>query len=145
MTTDTIRHAFLTTLVGVFLPLICLFPGRGLAQDQVVLTNGQREYQQYCSVCHGKEGKGDGPMANLLKKQPPNLTQLTKKNNGQYPFWRVYRTIDGRDEVMAHGSRTMPIWGAHFLVQEGGKPLDDNLVLGRILSLVYYLESIQQK
>jgi hypothetical protein len=84
-------------------------------------------------------------MAEMLKKQPADLTQLTKKNNGQYPFWRVYRTIDGREEVMAHGSRTMPIWGAHFLIEEGGRPLDDNLVLGRILSLVYYLESIQEK
>jgi mono/diheme cytochrome c family protein len=145
MTTDTIRHAFFAALVGGFLTFVCLFPAHGLAQDQVVLTNGHREYQQYCVVCHGKEAKGNGPMAEMLKHRPADLTQLTKKNNGQYPFWRVYRTIDGREEVMAHGSRIMPIWGAHFLIEEGGMPLDDNLVLGRILSLVYYLESIQEK
>lgn len=145
MTTHTTRHALVAALVGGSLTLICLFPGRGLAQDQVVLTNGQREFQYYCAVCHGKEAKGNGPMAEMLKKQPADLTQLTKKNKGQYPFWRVYRTIDGREEVMAHGPRTMPVWGAHFLTEEGGRPLDDNLVLGRILSLVYYLESLQEK
>jgi mono/diheme cytochrome c family protein len=145
MTTDTRRNAFIVTVVGVVLTLVCLFPGHGLAQDQVVLTNGQREYQNYCSVCHGNEGKRNGSLAEILKRQPADLTQLTKKNDGQYPFWRVYRTIDGRNEVMAHGSRTMPIWGTHFLIEEGGNPRDDNLVLGRILSLVYYPESIQQK
>ena len=110
-----------------------------------MITNGYHEYHQYCTVCHGKEGKGTGPMAEMLKQQPSDLTRLTKKNGGQYPFWRVYRTIDGRDEVMAHGPRPMPLWGAHFLIEEGGQPLDNNLVLGRILSLVYYLESIQEK
>jgi hypothetical protein len=84
-------------------------------------------------------------MADLLKKPPANLTVLSKKNNGQFPFWRVYRTIDGREEIMAHGTRAMPIWGSHFLMQEGGAPLDEHTVLGRILALVYYVESIQEK
>jgi hypothetical protein len=84
-------------------------------------------------------------MADLLKKAPANLTQLSEKNGGQYPFWRVYRTIDGREEVMAHGPRTMPIWGARFLSEEGGAPLDEHTVLGRILALVYYVESLQKK
>jgi hypothetical protein len=84
-------------------------------------------------------------MVELLKKPAPDLTQLSKKNNGQFPFWRVYRTIDGRDEVMSHGTRTMPVWGAQFLSQEGGAPPDEDRVLGRILSLVYYLESLQDK
>jgi hypothetical protein len=84
-------------------------------------------------------------MADLLKKPPPDLTQLSKRNGGQFPFWRVYRTIDGREEVMAHGPRTMPVWGADFMSQAGGGTLDENRVLGRILSLVYYLESLQDK
>lgn len=115
------------------------------AQEQVVLTSGKLEYQQYCATCHGADGKGNGPMAELWKQPPADLTQLSKKNKGQFPFWRVYRTIDGREEVTAHGPRAMPIWGAHFLMQEGGMPLDEHLVLGRILALVYYLESIQEQ
>jgi len=120
-------------------------PGRVSAQEQVVLTSGKLEYQQYCASCHGTEGKGNGPMSSLWKKPPADLTLLSQKHNGQFPFWRVYRTIDGREEVMSHGPRAMPIWGAHFLMQEGGAPLDEHTVLGRILALVYYVESLQTK
>lgn len=119
--------------------------GRVDAQEQGVLNSGKQEFQHYCATCHGESGRGDGPMAELLRKPPANLTQLSKKNGGQFPFWRIYRTVDGREEVMAHGSRTMPVWGAHFLVEEGGAPSDEETVLGRILALVYYLESIQEK
>jgi hypothetical protein len=132
---------------GIVLLVLCcpLLLGRSLAQEQVVLTSGKVEYQQYCATCHGSEGEGDGPLAGLLKKKPADLTQLRGKNNGQFPFWRVYRTVDGREEVMAHGVRTMPVWGSHFLSEEGGAPLDEERVLGRILALVYYLESLQVK
>jgi hypothetical protein len=84
-------------------------------------------------------------MSELWKKPPADLTLLSRKHNGQFPFWRVYHTIDGREEVIEHGSRAMPIWGAHFLMQEGGAPLDEHTVLGRILALVYYVESLQAK
>lgn len=125
--------------------VFCLQPEHGLPQEQDVLMNGQREYQQSCAVCHGQDGSGSGPMAELLKKPPPNLTQLRKNNQGQFPFWRVYRMIDGREEVMAHGTRTMPVWGAHFLSEAGGGPPNEERTLGRILSLVYYLESLQDQ
>ena len=115
------------------------------AQEQVVLTSGKLEYQDYCATCHGPAGKGNGPMSELWKKPPADLTQLSKKNNGQFPFWRVYRTIDGREEVVAHGPRAMPVWGGRFLMQEGGAPLDEHVVLGRILALVYYVESLQER
>jgi len=120
-------------------------PYRVAAQEQVVLTSGKLEYQDYCAACHGPAGKGNGPMSELWKKPPADLTQLSKKNNGQYPFWRVYRTIDGREEVVAHGPRAMPVWGGRFLMQEGGAPLDEHTVLGRILALVYYVESLQER
>jgi mono/diheme cytochrome c family protein len=137
------REIILMVLLGAAVP--CAQPQWSLAQEPAVLTNGQREYQQSCAVCHGKEGRGNGPMAEFLKKAPPDLTQLRQKNGGQFPFWRVYRMVDGREEVMAHGPRTMPVWGAQFLSQEDGRPLDEERVLGRILSLVYYLESLQDK
>ncbi len=118
---------------------------RSAAAQGVVLTSGQLEYQQYCASCHGTGGKGNGPMAELWKKPPTDLTALSRKHHGQFPFWRVYHTIDGREEVLSHGTRAMPIWGGRFLMQEGGAPLDEHTVLGRILALVYYVESLQQK
>ncbi len=119
--------------------------GNCLAQDEVVLSNGRQEYHSYCATCHGVKAKGDGPLAELLTLKPADLTQLSKKNDGEFPFWRVYRIIDGREEIMAHGARSMPIWGAHFSSEEGGGPTTEERVLGRVLGLVYYLQSIQEK
>ena len=123
--------------------IVLLGHSRVVTAQEVVLTSGQLEYHNYCASCHGHDGKGKGAMADLLRAVPADLTQLTKKSGGQFPFWRIYGTIDGREAVMAHGSRTMPVWGAHFLTEAGGQPLDEQRVIGRILALVYYLESIQ--
>jgi mono/diheme cytochrome c family protein len=141
-------HHWKKILMGGIVALLAGYlgtPCRVAAQEQVVLTSGKLEYQYYCATCHGSVGKGDGPMSDLWKKPPADLTQLSKKNNGQFPFWRVYRTIDGREEVVAHGPRAMPVWGGRFLMQEGGAPLDEHAVLGRILALVYYVESLQER
>jgi mono/diheme cytochrome c family protein len=125
--------------------LLWMTPEVGLAQEEVVLTKGKQEYQTYCASCHGEGGKGDGPMTSILTIAPADLTQLRKKNDGEFPFWRVYKVIDGRDMVRGHGARNMPVWGAHFLMEEGGSYLDEDRVIGRILGLVYYLQSIQEK
>ena len=81
---------------------------------------------------------------NLLASKPPDLRRLRKRNKGTFPFWQTYRVIDGRQEVMAHGSRDMPMWGDVFIRQENGTIADDAHAIGRILQLLYYLESIQQ-
>ncbi len=134
-----------TFIISVWTVALLLFGHpRVVTAQEVVLTSGQLEYHNYCASCHGRDGKGKGPMADLLRTVPADLTQLKKKND-QFPFWRIYAIIDGREAVMAHGSRTMPVWGAHFLTEAGGQPLDEQRVIGRILALVYYLESIQAK
>lgn len=129
----------------VIAAVLWALPGNGLAQEAGVLTSGQQEYQTYCATCHGEKGKGDGPMADILTVAPADLTQLRKKNDGEFPFWRVYKVIDGRDIVRGHGARNMPVWGAEFLMEEGGSYLDEDRVIGRILALVYYLQSIQEQ
>jgi mono/diheme cytochrome c family protein len=74
---------------------------------------GKYEYDTHCAGCHGSSGKGDGPYVQLLRAGIvlPNLTELSKKNGGVYPFLRVYWTIDGTVRVREHGSQDMPIWG----------------------------------
>jgi mono/diheme cytochrome c family protein len=120
-------------------------PGAGMAQQEEVAKAGQPSYEQYCAVCHGLDGKGNGEMAKVLTVKPADLTQLSKKNNGTFPFWRVFRVIDGREEIKGHGPRDMPIWGQEFLVQAGSSPVAQSQVRGRIMELIYYLESIQAK
>jgi mono/diheme cytochrome c family protein len=112
---------------------------------QEVASAGKPAFEQYCATCHGRDGKGMGASSNLLTIKPADLTMISQKNNGTFPFWRVYGIIDGREDVKGHGSREMPIWGAEFRGQAGSGAAVLSQVRGRILELVYYLESIQAK
>lgn len=106
---------------------------------------GQVEYVTSCASCHGLDGKGGGPVAASLTKQPPDLTRLAARNQGQFPFLRTIQVIDGRQDIAVHGGRDMPIWGDRYTIEAGGDLADEGAVRGRILSLVLYLEQLQGK
>ena len=113
--------------------------------EQEVANSGKPAFELYCATCHGRDAKGGGPASNLLTVKPADLTMISKKNNGTFPFWRVYGVIDGREDIKGHGDREMPIWGAEFRAQAGSSPVAQSQTRGRILELVYYLQSIQAK
>ncbi|HEX9878882.1 MAG TPA: c-type cytochrome [Candidatus Binatia bacterium] len=116
------------------------------AQEQEIIAGGEIEYQRHCATCHGTDGRGNGSLASQLRTQPADLTRISKNNGGQFPFWRVYRIIDGREEITGHGSREMPVWGARFQEETHGADRSaQSLVAGRILGLVFYLRHIQQE
>ncbi len=125
--------------------VLWIIPVTSSAQDEII-ARGRLEYQGYCAVCHGENGKGDGIMARYLLIKPADLTQLSKNNGGEFPFWRTYWTIDGRQEVKGHGSRVMPVWGNRFRSEEGaeGPATWIDLARGRIWQLVVFLQSIQE-
>ena len=115
------------------------------AQETEVIAGGELEYQRNCVVCHGIDGRGDGVMRKYLNIPPANLRQLAKKNGGKFPFWEVYRKIDGQTEVRAHGTREMPIWGDRFRAEAGSDAKSAaTQAAGRILGLTFYLEHIQE-
>jgi len=130
-----------TFSLGFIFVLLWIYAQPTLAQEDEVAAGGRFQYQSHCAVCHGRNGMGDGRMVGELLSKPADLTQLAKNNGGQFPFWEVYRVIDGREEVKAHGPRTMPIWGVWFQVLEGS----ELRATGRILELIHYLKSIQEK
>ena len=102
---------------------------------------GGRLYEFYCVNCHGPNGAGDGPTAEVLSVPPANLTTLASDNGGEFPADRVIRSIDGRERNAAHGS-AMPIWGLGF--QDGSSDLDqEHEVKRRIEALTEFLRSIQ--
>ena len=83
-----------------------------------------------------------------MTTKPTDLTLLAKKNDGQFPFLRVMQMIDGRTLVDAHGGREMPVWGQRYVADIGEKygPYGgEAAVRARVLELVYYIQSIQQK
>ena len=123
------------------------------AQAAERYDSGKREYMDRCAVCHGQSGKGDGGMIDILKTAPADLTTLSRKNGGVFPFDRVYGVIDGRQQVQGHGSRDMPVWGKAYSAETvragehyGDMPYTMEMyVRARILSLIDYLNRIQQK
>ena len=120
-----------------------LAPG-ALAQDPDPVpthVSGSAVYKVYCAVCHGKEAKGDGPLASSLRFAPSDLTLLAKRNGGTYPAEQVFRIVDGRKPVKGHGGPDMPIWGDAFKGSVDG--YTEEKVKQKIDSLVDFLKSIQ--
>ena len=103
---------------------------------------GSQLFRTYCATCHGSTGRGSGPLAEQLRRMPPDLTQYTKRNGGMFPSERVYRIIDGRD-VPSHGDREMPVWGDAFRDMFGGASAA--AVKARIDAIVRYLAGIQER
>lgn len=116
------------------------------AQD---FTYGKSLFQSNCAVCHGAEGAGDGPVADLFSMPPKNLRKLAVENNGAFPFSEVYQSINGMREVPGHGTSEMPIWGEIFMEEAVQKTVHpgvnaEEIVQSRILAMVYYLQSVQE-
>ena len=111
------------------------------ADKDVATVAGRFTFKTYCATCHGKEAKGDGPLADRLRFRPPDLTLLAKRNGGSYPAETVYRTIEGRKPVKGHGGPDMPVWGDAFKNAESG--FSDEKVKEKIDGLVEFLKSIQ--
>jgi mono/diheme cytochrome c family protein len=103
---------------------------------------GSQLFRVHCATCHGTAGRGDGPMADQLRRVPPDLTQYTARNGGVFPSERVQRIIDGRD-VPSHGDREMPVWGDAFRAVRGGA--SEQAVKARIDAIVRYLAGIQER
>ena len=96
--------------------LILIFSGNASAEEDLI---GSEEFRLHCAACHGVGGKGNGPIAALLNVSPGDLTVISKKNDGVYPFLNVFHIIDGRQSITAHGDRTMPLWGERYRPKQG--------------------------
>lgn len=115
--------------------------GRTAALDPI--ERGRESYMTYCASCHGRDGKGEGPVAEVLTTEPADLTQLRAESDGGYEVDSVYAYIDGRADIQAHGTREMPVWG-NVWGEVSGEPVPQEEVDQRIRELVEYIRTIQE-
>ncbi len=106
----------------------------------------RRDYLIHCSACHGRDGRG-GPAAAMLTTRPADLTTISTRNGGVFPYEKIARIIDGREMLSSHGVREMPIWGPRFRTEEEQKSdlyPRARKVRSRIRALATYLDSLQR-
>jgi mono/diheme cytochrome c family protein len=104
--------------------------------------DGAKIFQSHCAACHGADARGHGPAAAALKQSLHDLTLLSSRNGGKFPYPKVKEIIQGKQPTQAaHGSSEMPIWGPIFHQVEA----DQDWGEVRLDAVTKYLESLQQK
>jgi mono/diheme cytochrome c family protein len=126
-------------LVGLLLAVWLVV---GCSPEPVVLISGAETFATHCASCHGPRAEGDGPVAATMNVTVPNLRTLSQRNHGQFPTDAVASYIDGRSLPIAHGTRSMPVWGGVFdttgrLIEGAGNSKQ------RIDSVIDYLRGLQ--
>jgi mono/diheme cytochrome c family protein len=88
--------------------------GEAIAQAQRAIDEehpGYPYYRQYCASCHGIFADGKGLVAPILKRQPADLSRLTRAYGHPLPEARLAEFITGTAMPSAHGRSDMPVWG----------------------------------
>ena len=92
--------------LGLITGTLCLIsvaiaPAVDAASDMGDAKRGKGPYQQYCAVCHGKSGLGNGPMA---KATTPPASKLTVREVREMSEERLF-------DAIANGvGSAMPAW-----------------------------------
>jgi hypothetical protein len=74
-----------------------------------------------------------------MRMRPTDLTGLARRNQGEFPTYRVEKLL-GSSDLAAHGSKRMPVWGP---LLTSGKPGSREEL--RVRSLLTHLEKLQSK
>ena len=111
-----------------------------IAAGPTTPVDGKSMFVDYCAPCHGVDGKGNGPVAAALKRQPVDLTALSRNNGGKFPTMHIMAVLQGGSTISSHGDRQMPVWGPIFGTMDQGSYLAKTI---RINHLTAYLRTIQ--
>ena len=145
MKTNSLRMTALFFASAAIAAMLTATNSRATAQPQPggSAALGGSLFKTYCASCHGTSARGDGPLAEHMRRPPANLTEIARRNKGAYPKDLVYRIIDGRQRVPGQGGPDMPVWGDAFM--RTSDAADEASVRHRIQALVDYLEAIQSR
>jgi mono/diheme cytochrome c family protein len=96
----------MTRLHGLALPGLIGILGLGaLLTSQG--SDAKTTYGNFCAMCHGASGTGDGPAAAALDPAPANFTAVLGD-----------RSDEEIAEVIGSGKGTMPAFGAQFSAEQ---------------------------
>jgi mono/diheme cytochrome c family protein len=110
--------------------------------DLAAAAKGKVTYARYCTSCHGPQARGNGPVAADLRVPPPDLTALSARSGGSFPFDAVAQAIDGRKATRGHGSLDMPVWGEVFARTQGTDAPSPASAVGRITHYLWTLQRV---
>ena len=135
--------AFRRAMAGAVALALFAAPHATLAAESDLIEQGRDLYADTCATCHGRDGRGDGPVASALRVRPPDLTTIARRNGGSFRREQVEIFVTG-DQVRlpsAHGSTDMPVWGPIFRALD----VNDTKNKVRVANIVDYIGSIQVK
>jgi mono/diheme cytochrome c family protein len=84
----------------LFLGSILLWPGNGMTAEY---EKGKNLYENRCQMCHGADGKGNGPAASSFSPRPANFTDPK--------FWQRKDIDETITDTVEHGHGMMPPMG----------------------------------
>jgi mono/diheme cytochrome c family protein len=126
---------------GLILSLLLIGQSTAYAADA---NQGKAMYLQYCSSCHGQDGRGSGSVSEFLKVKVPDLTLLKKNNKGVYPMDQVILAIDGRSKLRTHGDPKMPVWGESFTREVKDPKSAEATASVKVKAIAEYVATLQR-
>jgi len=146
MCPDAIRRIILCSALLGFAGGVCAAQEKAPKQSKPnpALAAGAKLYKQNCAVCHGNDGKGNGPppASSPFTQPTPDLTTLTQRHNGEFPTDYVKSVLRNGMSMPDHGPAEMPVWGVVFKAMTKS---DEARVAARIDNLTKYIQSLQVK
>ena len=129
-------------ILPLLLSLSALSAAQSATPPRRIPLDGPKIYRYHCATCHGSDGRGHGPTSAALKQPAQDLTLISQRNRGRFPYQHVKQIIDGTQiGPIAHGTREMPIWGLIFHEVDA----DQDWGEFRLDAVTRHVESMQQK
>jgi len=135
-----IRFSLFTRVAAVLLIAACA------PEEMPEASEGRDLFMTNCAVCHGADGRGNGPMATAMDPLPTDLTVIASQNGGALPVADILSKIDGYAQGGITGP-SMPQFGDLFRGDLVPFDTGDGVMTPtprKLVALLEYIEGIQE-